>query len=568
MKTLFSAILFVLFLVQSVASQSHSALYNKIDKLMQYSYENEMFNGTILVTQNGEKVYTNAFGYADKNSNRKMNVGTSVYLASVSKQFTTMAIMILKERGKLSYDDKLSKYFPEFPDYANKVTIRHLMHHTSGIPDHYRLGAYKPGLNNQDVFDLLIKQQLDFQPGDNFSYSNGGYVLLSMIVAKASGVPFHEFMKANIFDPLGMENTLVYDKSTPEIKDRAVGYNANGDLNDYEIFTTGAGGMYSTVDDLHLWDQALYTEKLVSKVALEEAFTPAKLNNGEPTQYGYGWGIGVVDGKKVVQHSGGLNGYRTFLRRNLDNNSGYILLTNYGNASNNGAIMNALDDILEGKPYEMPKVPISKKLSKLLNKKDIESAMTKINEVLNTSGNNFVVDENGVNSLGYDYLGKGDVKTALAIFQFNVERNPSAFNPYDSLGEAQLVAGDTIQAIKNYKKSYELNKSNTNAINVLNRIGVDTSTMVKDVKVPIDMLESYVGEYELQPSFILTITREENRLFVQATGQQRIEAFASSNDRFYSKVVDAQITFNKDDSGKVTGLTLHQNGNHNAPKIK
>lgn len=560
----------VFFILPSINSQSDSNkdIYSKIDKLMQHSYDYGMFNGTILITKNGHKIYSNALGYADKNSNRMLNETTSVYLASVSKQFTTMAIMLLKEDKKIAYDDKLSKFFPEFPEYANTITIRHLMNHTSGIPDHYRLGAYKPGLNNKDVFDLLIKQDLDFQPGERFSYSNGGYVLLAMIVAKASGQPFHEFMKSSVFEPLGMKNTLVYDESKPEIKDRAVGYNAYGDLDDYNIFTTGAGGMFSTIDDLHLWDQALYTEKLISKETLEEAFTPAKLNDGEFTTYGFGWSVSEKNGQKTVQHSGGLAGYRTYLKRNLYNNSGYIILTNHGNQTNMRPILKGLDNILEGKSFQLPKIPVSAKLMTLLKENDASVAILKVNELLDNDANNYLVDEDAINALGYDYLGSGDLKSAMAIFQFNVEKNPSSSNPYDSLGEAQLVNGDTIQAIKNYKRSYELNRSNTNAISILKSVGVDTSELTETIKVSSTVLESYVGEYELRPNFVLSVSLNEGRMYVQATGQGKIEVFPMSDKKFYSKVVNAQVTFNTNEEGEVSSLTLHQNGDRNAPKIK
>lgn len=321
---------------------------DKIDSLMQISYKNGTFNGAILVSQAGKPIYKNAFGYADKNNNLKLTNASVFYLASVSKQFTAMAIMILKEREKLSYDDKLSMYFPEFPDYANTVTIKHMLTHTSGIPDHFGLGIYKKGLTNKDVVEVLAKQKkLDFKPGKKYSYSNGGYVLLSLIVEKASGIPFHKFMEINIFGPLNMNTSLVHNKSTPTIDNRAVGYNKVDELDDYEILTTGAGGMFSTLDDLHLWDQALYTEKLIPKSTLEEAFTGTTLNNGKLTNYGYGWMVSEKDGLKSVYHAGGLSGYRTFILRNLYNNSAYILLTNHGDASNIQAIVSALNKILD-----------------------------------------------------------------------------------------------------------------------------------------------------------------------------------------------------------------------------
>ena len=323
----------------------NSQLAGNIDSLMNAFHERGLFNGTLLVSQNNKVVYRNAFGHADFSAGIKLTPESSFYLASVSKQFTTMAIMILKEKGKLSYEDKLSDYFPDFPDYAKTVTIRHLMTHTSGIPDHFRLNAYKAGLNNDDVYNLLIQQKaLDFTPGSRFSYSNGGYVLLSMIVAKVSNQPFHEFMKNDIFLPLQMENTLVYHRAAPAIADRAVGYNAFGFLDDYEILTTGAGGMYSNIDDLFQWEQALKDHRLIPKNVLLEAYEPYVLSSGDTSYYGFGWGINAE--KNYVDHSGGFSGYRAYLRRYLKSGDAIILLTNKGDAFAMGEINSGLEELL------------------------------------------------------------------------------------------------------------------------------------------------------------------------------------------------------------------------------
>ena len=238
-----------------VNNQYNNSYYNvqKLDSIINNCYQNGEFNGTILVSRNKKVVYRKAFGYANFETKENLIPESVFYLASVSKQFTAMAIMILNERNQLTYNDKLSKYFPEFPSYANVVTIKHLLTHTSGIPDHFGLNSYKPDLTNQDVLEILIEQKsLEFKLGDRFEYSNSGYILLAMITEKVSGIPFHEFMKENVFDPLGMTNTLVYDESKPLISNRAIGYSINGTLNDYNILTTGAGGIFSTIDDMHL----------------------------------------------------------------------------------------------------------------------------------------------------------------------------------------------------------------------------------------------------------------------------------------------------------------------------
>jgi len=352
---LLTALCLLLIACQAQVADEKTDAAASIDLLMKHCYEHGMFNGSILVSKNNEVIYRNAFGYANRETKEELKPESAFYLASVSKQFTTMAAMILKERNKLTYEDKLSDYFPEFPSYGENVTVWHLMTHTSGVPDHYQLNAYKPGLSNSDVLELLIKQDsLDFAPGDLFSYSNGGYVLLALIVEKASGLPFRTFMKNNIFDPLEMKNTLVFDESKPVINNRAVGYDSAGNLDDYEIFTTGAGGMYSNVDDLYLWDQGLYLEKLVAETTLNEAFAPTPLNNGQISNYGFGWTIN--EEAETVQHSGSLSGYRTFIKRFLDTNNTYILLTNNGEAVALNGISIAIDSILSGSSYELPKV--------------------------------------------------------------------------------------------------------------------------------------------------------------------------------------------------------------------
>lgn len=531
---------------------------------MKHCHENGLFNGTILVAKNNEIVYRNALGYSNLETKESLNPESAFYLASVSKQFTTMAVMILKERELLTYEDKLSDYFPEFPPYAKEVTIRQMMNHTSGIPDHYRLNAYKPDLSNSDVFDLLITQEsLDFNPGDKYSYSNGAYVLLSMIVEKVAETSFHLFMKANIFDPLKMNNTLVFDESKPAVTNRAIGYNIAGELDDYDILTTGAGGMFSNLDDLFLWDQSLYTDQLISQETLAEAFKPTTLNDGELSTYGYGWGMNVDD--NTVQHSGGLAGYRTYFKRYLNNQDSYILLTNMGQAVRMDDINRELDNIINGRAYELPKVPISTKLGELLKENEPEAAFAQIRETLK-SQEEYHADIGGINALGYSYLTNNDFETAIAIFNFNIELAPGTANSYDSMGEALLMQGDSTGAVMSYKKSVELNPNNQNGIEILNGLGEVVN--IEEVMVSEDLLNQYVGKYEMTPDFILTVTNKEGQLVTQATGQPDFELFAASETRFYLKVVDAQISFNRDDAGEVMSLTLYQNGDTDAKKIE
>ena len=534
-----------------------------IDQLMQHCFENGLFNGTILVAQGEEVLYRKALGVGNRATSEQLMPETRFYLASVSKQFTTAGIMILKERDLLSYDDQLVKFFPEFPDYGREVTIRQMMNHTSGIPDHYGLGAYKPGLTNSDVFQLLNQQDnLDFPSGERYAYSNGGYVLLAMIIEKVSGQPLHVFMKENIFDPLEMNSTMVYDESKPEVSPRAIGYFPSGDLNDYEILTTGAGGMYSNVDDLHRWHLGLFTEKLLSPATLKEAYSPTTLNNGSKSNYGFGWGVDTL--AQSVQHSGGLNGFRTYIKRFLNSQDVYIMLTNHGDAFRLNEISAALDSILSGKPFPLPKVPFSQTIRQLLTETSIESAMIQAQE-LKAQGDT-EVDEYGINSLGLSYLRGDEIEKAVAVLELNTVFFPNSSNAFDSYGEALLKKGDTTGAIENYRQSVQLNPNNQPGIVVLQQLGIARESIFPALDIPEETLESYVGDYELEPDFFLTIIKEGDQMFIHPTGQNKSEIFPASIKRFYSKLVNAQFTFNKDETGAIVSLTLHQGGDFEAPK--
>jgi len=245
----------------NAAAQTKSA---QIDTLLHQLSRRGQFSGSILVAEHGDPIYQNGFGYADIRNGTAFTPNTPCYLASLSKAFTAMAVMILTEEGKLSYRDPLSKYFPEFPSYAKKVTIRTLLNHTSGIPDYVGLGMERPGLTNHDVLKELVHQDsLDFPPGQKFQYSNSGYVLLALIIEKVTGERYGTFMKDHIFEPLGMHETFVRDESHPVPQSAARGYNRFGDDEDYNLLTYGEGGIYSSVRDMFKWDQALYTSQLL-----------------------------------------------------------------------------------------------------------------------------------------------------------------------------------------------------------------------------------------------------------------------------------------------------------------
>ena len=559
-KTFFTVVILFSFFVAS--AQNKTA---ELDKLMNQAHANGIFNGTILVAENGKVIYRKAFGYANKETKQLLKPEFCFDLASVSKQFTAMGIMILKERNKLSYDDKIMKYFPEFPAYGKDITVRNLLNNISGMPN-YEAFANKDNLTNAEILKIIEEREVsDANIGEQYVYNNAGYVMLGLIIEKVSNMSLAEFLKENIFRPLKMKNTLVGDTPKIDLKNRALGYSVIGELDDFEVGHTGSGNMFSNVDDLFLWDQALYTEKLVSKKTIEEAFTPVVLNNGSLSNYGFGWFL--TPEKKSVNHSGSRFGYRNFIMRDLDKKNTYIWLTNAGNAIPKEIMNVAIENILASKPYEIPKITVISEFQKALEINSVDDAITKTAKSIQSNPNLFMIDDAAINELGYKYLTDKKLAGAFAIFKFNVALNPNSSNVYDSLGEIYLLQKDTINAIENYKKSVALNPDNANALKLLKKLGVETSNMITEVKIAPEVLKTYLGKYMLNKNYFFTVTEDEGQLYIQGTGEKITTVYPMAQNRFYSKIITAQFTFNSDENGHINSLTLNMGRDMNANKV-
>lgn len=314
---------------QLPSSQTHDQQEKTMRLTLDSLLKEKAYNGTVILAEKGQVVYEAAHGLRDFRTGDSLRIETPFYLASVAKHITAMTVMMQADRGRLKLDDPLSKFFPDLP-YGDSVRIRHMLTHTSGIPDYYDMGKYHLGMTNADVLEALMAQpRLDFVPGAQYAYSNSAYVLLSMITEKASGKSYREFVQQEIFDPLGMSRSAVYDLTRPEIPNRAIGFDSLGKVDDYDAFTTGGGGIFSTITDMLKWEWALYTDQLVSPELLREAYTPMQLNSGELSYYGFGWRIDPE--RPWVLHSGSLAGFRTFFWRDLETQRMMLLLTNNTN---------------------------------------------------------------------------------------------------------------------------------------------------------------------------------------------------------------------------------------------
>jgi N-acyl-D-amino-acid deacylase len=275
-------------------AQSNESKINRIDSILSYLHQRQLFNGTVLIGEKGKMLYKKAFGIANGQKQEKLTTLSSFNLASVSKQFYAMMAMMLKEQGKLNYDDPVQKYLPIFP-YPT-ITVRHLLNQTSGLPEYFDIVLNSMNLldtlTNQSMLELLAykKVPLSFQPGERWEYCNTNYTTLASVIEKASSMTPDVFFQKYIAVPLKMKDSYVYNlkmKSYPQ--SRVFGFHMEADkyvLDDLVRLDgiVGDGNVYSTVEDLYKWDQALYTDKLVKQSTFKEAITPGKLLNGEKNQ--------------------------------------------------------------------------------------------------------------------------------------------------------------------------------------------------------------------------------------------------------------------------------------------
>lgn len=473
---------------------------DKLDKLISAYTEYGKFNGSVLVAEKGNVIYKKGFGFADMEWNIPNQPDTKHRLGSITKQFTSMLIMQLVEQGKLKLDVPISTYLPDYPKKnGDVITIHHLLTHSSGTPNMTSFpGFVKDIMPNSyspaQLVNLFADSTLQFKPGERFNYSNSGYILLGYIIEKVTGKSYEQVLQENIFTPLKMNNTG-YDHYGPLLKNRARGYEKNGRLFVNAKFIDmsvpyAAGSLYSTVEDLSLWDQALYGSQLLRKENMDLLFT------NHISGYGYGWGVGemrlgnTTERKETVGHEGGINGFNTQLTRIPSDRSFIVLLNNTGGAPLN-EMTNAIAAILYDKTYDLPKRSLAYSLADRIEKDGIPATLVYYNEIKDSNG--YYLNENEMNATGYQLLQSGKVKEAVAIFKLNTQAFPKSWNVYDSYGEALMAQGNKTEALENYKKSVKLNPGNEGGIKILKANGIKTDDLI--TKVPLEYLKRLEGEY-------------------------------------------------------------------------
>lgn len=305
----------------------------------------------VLVIHHGRVLHKKGYGLASLEARTPITPRTAFLLGSLTKSFTAMAVMILAERGQLTYDAQLARFFPQFPPYARKITVRHLLTHTSGLADYGRLWLASGWIDTEwprsskgprcpleptarDTLELLARQRaLRFDPGARWEYSNSGYVVLAQIVEKVSGESFARFVRKNIFQPLGMKHSVVYDETQPKVRRRATSYTQEGTSYreiDYTPLNLiyGEDNVYSTLEELERWEEAWESGKLVTAASFRQALTPGKLNDGRFVGYGFGWELTRICGLVCVAHTGRWMGFSTIHLRYPEARLAVIILAN------------------------------------------------------------------------------------------------------------------------------------------------------------------------------------------------------------------------------------------------
>jgi len=295
----------------------NSTIVKQIDEFLSNIYKNNEPGAAVIAVKEGRVIFRKGYGMADMELAISVKPEMVFSIGSTSKPFAAMAVMLLAEKRKLSLDDQITRFLPDYPTKGYKITIRHLLTHTSGIQRLHRIKAYfkriREDVNIQELFDFFKDEPLEFAPGEKWVYCNSGYHLLGKIIAEASGQTYEKFIKENIFDPLGMNNTC-FASNSRIIPGHVHGYNKNGEGIKNAPFMSyshlyAAGDIITNVDDLARWDESFYKNTLLSKDRQRELFTPIILNNGESYDFGLGWFLGELKGRKSIYHGGGIYGF-------------------------------------------------------------------------------------------------------------------------------------------------------------------------------------------------------------------------------------------------------------------
>ena len=520
----------------SPATRAEQDLASRIDASIAPYFQADAPGATVIVVKDGKTVLRKAYGMADTAKGVRMRPEMALRLGSITKQFTASAILLLADEGKLALDDDITKHLPDYPTKGKRITIEHLLTHTSGIASYTSKQDYVSRMA-QDVtvtqmIDTFKNDPLDFEPGSQYRYNNSGYFLLGAIIEKISGQTYAAFLEQRIFAPLGMRDTWYEGVGTSRApmaaghSRNASGFGAAQALSMSQPYA--AGSLVSTVDDLARWDAAISAGKLLKPASWQRAFTSYRLSDGKATDYGYGWDVEKVQGETAIGHGGGINGFSTHALRFPDQKVFVAVLTNSDSGpANPDVVARKAAGIAIGKPYrEFREVALD---AAALDAVAGSYAITKdVQRVFRRTGDGLVMQRTGRPPV---------LLKAASLDEFFVPGSLDWFG-------FQRDASGKVTSVTLHQNGKAL----------VNPRSGDAPAGRKAVRIAAAAFDARAGRYELRPGFVMELTREGERYFAQATGQGRIEIFPMSESMFFSEQVDAEIAFEGQD------LVLKQGG--------
>ena len=529
--------------ITAAQAQPNTAAY---DAEVQAHFSADAPGGAVLVVQGGKVLYERALGLADVPTKTALTTDNQFRIGSVTKQFAAVSILQLAEAGKLKLDDEIQQYV-DFPKKEQPITIRHLLTHTSGIPNftngpHYTPEAYVKDIDLKSLIALFADLPLEFAPGTKWSYSNSGYILLSAIIEKASGQTWADYANEHLFTPAGMSHTTAsMVQGTPA---EAHGYaeDAQGWKPAAVVsmsWPLAAGNIRSTVGDLWKWNTSVFAGKLVPVARLAQAHQPVTLVDGTTNPYGFGWGFQNVQGSPTIEHNGGIDGFvSASLYLPKEDIYVAVLVNRESDDANNLAPV--LAAIALGKPYGGPEMPLTE-----------AEAMAYTGVYVNPEGveRYLTADGNKLSSM----------------------RQGSSPKPLRYLGNDRfLFEGDVITL------TFQRTDGKVTGARFLSRSSDEQLTRSDKplpkprVAIPLKNadLQAYAGEFELMPGLTLTFRADGDRLFALPTRQSELEVFGEAPHKFFLKEVDATIEFHPEADGSVKRLTFIQGGAMEGKRIK
>lgn len=452
---------------------SNAQIVAKADEYMQAAVKFDQFTGSILIARNGTPVVSKGYGMANYELDVPNTPDTVFQIASLTKQFTATAIMQLQEQGKLKISDPVCKYVDDCPAAWQPITLRHLLTHTSGIKNYSSLPGWDEDIGRKtyrryELANLFRNLPLEFAPGDKHKYSNSGYYLLGLVIERASGKTYGDFLHDSIFAPQGMAHTAFDDIGTL-ISGRATGYYSRGTdfvSSPYNLDQTtqfAGSGITTTTRDLLAWDQALYTNKLLSQKSLDEMFTPYKGG------YGYGWQIGEKLGRRKFDHSGSNDGFSSYIVRFPDDRVTVIVLSNSDRTSAGKAGTN-LASIVFGAAYKLPKPQLRDMLWGTIVRQGAEAGIQQYRDLRRMQPKDHDFGDELLIDLGYDLISSKKLAEASAIFKFNLELFPQSAYSYDGFADIAIEQGDKKTAVAYFEKSLSIDSTNEYASEGLERL--------------------------------------------------------------------------------------------------